>query len=96
MDRISVSDEGLRDAYLALQQFQEKTHAVTEACSDLLLDRRDLIDETFRKDLMEYKDLLKDLNDRVGHFVTENQNAGLERMRALAEYCSTTYTKRNI
>ena len=95
MDRISVSANGLRDAYLALQSFQERTQLMTETFKKLLQSSNDNLDTDFREDLAAYVEELKVWNGRVAHYTEENCNAILERMRALADYCSTTYTQRN-
>lgn len=95
MDKISVSATGLKDAYLALNSFREQTETVTAQCEKFLLSSNDKLDDTFRNDVIAYLDALKKWNARVAHYTEENQDAILQRMRALAEYCDTTYTKRN-
>ena len=95
MDRISVSEDGLRQAYFALQDFQKNTDAITKLCFDLLDSRKGLIDDTFRADLMDYAQLLQRWNAHVYNYTTENQVAIADRMRALEAYCSTVYRKRS-
>lgn len=94
MDKVSVSASGLRDAYLALQSFQERTQLMTAAFEKLLQTCSDNLGETFRQDLANYVEELKTWNGKVSHYSEENYSAILERMRALADYCSTTYEKR--
>ena len=95
MDKISVSATGLKDAYLALNSFKEQTEAVTAQCEKFLLASSDKLDDTFRNDVAAYLAELKKWSGRVTHYTEENQDAILQRMRALAEYCDTTYSKRN-
>lgn len=95
MDQISVSEDGLRQAYTALQDFQTNTEAITKLCTDLLDTRKSTIDDTFRNDLMKYVQLLNQWNARVYNYTIENQVAIAERMKALEAYCSTVYTKRS-
>ena len=96
MDKIAVSADGLREAYLALQSFRENTQKTTQTLANVLRDSKDNLDETFRKDLFEYLETLKAWSERVAHYTQENNDAILERLRALADYCSTTYTKQSL
>jgi hypothetical protein len=94
MDTINVSDDGLREAFNALQSFRDNTQAITNLCTNLLQARKSFIDDTFRKDLMEYADRLTAWNARVYEYTSENQLAIADRMKVLEDYCATTYIKR--
>ena len=93
MDTISVSMDGLKNAFLALQEFREQTANVTKTCTTTLQNNEALIDETFLNDLRRFSELLQDWNQRVDHYVTENQSAIQERAVVMEQYTSCTYKK---
>ena len=94
MDTINVSDDGLQQAFTALQSFQDNTLAITKLCTDLIQAKKGLIDDTFRDDLIEYVNRLTAWNARVHDYTIENQLAIADRLKVLEAYCATTYTRR--
>lgn len=94
MDTINVSSDGLQQAYTALQNFRDNTQAITKLCADLIESKNSLIDDTFRKDLVSYVEVLSAWSAFVEEYAGQNQQAILDRQAALEAYCATPYIKR--
>ena len=93
MDKIAVSTNGLREAYKALQEFREQTNQITATFEKILQNNKDKLDEGFQKDMQAYLEELRNWNSRVTLYTQQNHDAITERMYALSDYCSATYTK---
>ena len=96
MDQIHVSVDGLNDSYNTLQTYMEQMRSITNTYTKLLSGCYEQLDETFRKDVKAHADAYEEFQRVVNRFTQENQSAIVERTRALANYCSTTYQKQSI
>lgn len=94
MDKITVSAEGLHSAFAALEDYRERAQQTLLHYTKLISDQRENLDEEFRQDILAYVEKMKSCFERIDLCVTENQRAILDRRKHLADYASTTYTRR--
>jgi len=96
MDRISVTDETLRNVYVILQRLDETSDTITNKCEQDLLAQMSGLDTNFRKEVQKYIEAINTLKEKLKYCVDENMSAVSERISKLPDYENQTYKKRNI
>lgn len=96
MDRIKVSDEALRSAAVALQQLRDQATSISSSCVQQVTAQLPELESNFRKDVAQFLEEVKSLNEKIKMCVDENVSAIADRMTNLAEYETHTYQRRNI
>ena len=96
MDRISVTDATLQNAYVVLQQLNESSENITMQCVTALSSQLNGLDSTFRADIQRYIETITALKEKLKYCVDENMTAISERLSKIPDYENQTYKKRNI
>lgn len=96
MDKISVTDAALQNAYIILRQLSDNSEAITEKCVSGLTDRLNSIDEKLRADIMAYIEKITKLKEKLKYCIDENTAALSDRFAKIPDYENQTYKKRNI
>lgn len=96
MDRIKVSDEALRSAAVALQQLGDQATSISSSCVQQVTAQLPELESNFRKDVAQFLEEVKSLNEKIKMCVDENVSVIADRVTNLAEYETHTYQRRNI
>ena len=96
MDRISVTDATLQNAYVVLQQLNDSSESITTQCISALSSQLNGLDSTFRVDVQRYIETITTLKEKLKYCIDENMNAISERLSKIPDYENKTYKKRNI
>ena len=96
MDRISVTDATLQNAYVILQQLNDSSESITAQCVSTLSSQLSGLDSTFRADIQRYIETITALKEKLKYCIDENMTAISERLSKIPDYENQTYKKRNI
>lgn len=96
MDRVKVSDTALRSSAAALQQLGDQASSIFSSCIQQVTAQLPELESNFRKDVAQFLEEIKSLNEKLKMCVDENVSAIADRMTNLAEYETHTYQCRNI
>lgn len=96
MDRIKVSDTALSSSAIALQQLEYQATSISSICVQKVTAQLPEIESNFRKDVEQFLDEVKALNEKLKMCIDENVSAISDRIAKLAEYETHTYQRRNI
>ena len=96
MDKISVTDTALQNAYTALQQLESRMGEISEKCVSGLTAQLDNLDDGLKKDIQAHMDEIARMREKLGQCMTENMSAIRERYGKISEYEALSYHKRNI
>ena len=96
MDKISVTDEALRNSYVALQQLNDYSATITGQCVSDLTSLLSSLDSTFRKEIQRYIDAITELKQKLSYCIDENMAAVSERFSKIPDYENQTYKARNM
>lgn len=94
MDRIYVSEEALRNVYLALKRLSDDSESITKICEQALLSQQNDLDENLKKDVLKFVETIKNFNQNVKYCVDENMTAIADRLNKLPEYEAQAYKPR--
>lgn len=96
MDRIKVSDTALSSSALALKRLDDEATSITSSCVQQVTAQLPELESNFRKDVAQFLEKVKSLNEKLKMFIDENISAINERVTNLAEYETHIYQRRNI
>ena len=96
MDRIKVSDTALRSSAVALQQLGDQATSISSSCVQQVTAQLPGLESNFKKDVAQFLEEVKSLNEKIKICVDENVSAIVDRMTNLAEYETHIYQRRNI
>lgn len=94
MDKISATEEALRDASTYLRDLEEASQSITQTCVAALEASLPDLDDTFASDINRFVKLIKAFEEKVSFFTRENTAALQERCLRIGEYERQTYKKR--
>ena len=95
MDRISVTDATLQNAYVVLQQLNESSESITSQCVSAISSQLNGLDSTFRVDIQRYIETITALKEKLKYCVDENMTAISERLSKIPDYENQAYKKVN-
>lgn len=96
MDRIKVSDTALSSSALALKRLEDEVTSITSSCVQQVTAQLPELESNFRKDVAQFLEGVKSLNEKLKTCIDENISAINDRMTNLAEYETHIYQRRNI
>lgn len=96
MDKISVTDATLQNAYVVLRQLNDSSESITDQCVSALSLQLNGLDSTFKVDIQRFIETITALKEKLKCCVDENMTAISERLSKIPDYENQTYKKRNI
>ncbi len=93
MDIVSVTDETLNNALVAIQEFNNRVDTMVTKCGNQLENEFGNVDLTLKKELVSFIELLDKTREKLKLCVDENSVAIYERQQKLQVYENIGYNK---
>ena len=96
MDKISVTDDTLQNAYNILQRLNDSSDQITDNCVSFLNSQLSNVDSVFKKSVEKYIECIIALKEKLKYCIDENMVAVRDRLNKVPNYEGQSYKKRNI